>query len=43
MKLHSNKSEVQKRVDDNMMGSKFRILNELLYTTESKDSLIHFK
>jgi len=30
-------------MDDNLFGSKFRLLNELLYVNESKIALDHFK
>ena len=30
-------------MDNNLSGSKFRILNELLYVNDSKEAVDHFK
>ena len=37
------KSEIRERIEDSLKGSKFRLINEFMYTRNSNDSLEHFK
>jgi len=38
-----NQEEVKKRIQNNLSGSKFRLLNELLYVNNSQKAVEHFK
>ena len=40
---HKSKSTVTSKVEESMMSSKFRFLNEQLYTSASKDAVSLFK
>lgn len=42
-KIIKHKNELKSRIDSNLSGSKFRILNELLYVNNSEYAHQHFK
>lgn len=43
IKKEKKSDSVTSRMDINLSGSKFRLINEFLYTNESKTSFKHFK
>jgi hypothetical protein len=42
-KIKKHKNELKARIDSNLSGSKFRILNELLYVNPSSFAHDHFR